>query len=40
MLERCSNWLKDDGFIIYSVCSLFKEEGEEQIKIFLKNEEI
>ena len=37
MLERCSRWLKDDGFIIYSVCSLLKEEGEEQIKIFLKN---
>ena len=37
MLERCSRWLKNDGFIIYSVCSLLKEEGEEQIKIFLKN---
>ena len=37
MLERCSRWLKDNGFIIYSVCSLLKEEGEEQIKIFLKN---
>ena len=37
MLERCSGWLKDNGFIIYSVCSLLKEEGEEQIKIFLKN---
>ena len=38
MLERCSRWLKDNGFIIYSVCSLLKEEGEEQIKIFLKND--
>ena len=38
MLERCSGWLKDNGFIIYSVCSLLKEEGEEQIKIFLKND--
>ena len=37
MLERCSGWLKDNGFIIYSVCSLLKDEGEEQIKIFLKN---
>ena len=37
MLERCSRWLRDDGFIIYTVCSLLKEEGEEQIKIFLKN---
>ena len=37
MLERCSRWLKNNGFIIYSVCSLLKEEGEEQIKIFLKN---
>ena len=37
MLERCADWLKGDGFIIYSVCSLLKEEGENQITKFLKN---
>ena len=36
MLERCSGWLTDNGFIIYSVCSLLKEEGENQINGFLK----
>ena len=36
MLERCSDWLTDNGFIIYSVCSLQKEEGENQINRFLK----
>ena len=37
MLERCSCWLSEDGFIIYSVCSLLKEEGENQINKFLSN---
>ena len=37
MLECCCSWLKDNGFIIYSVCSLQKEEGEGQIERFLKN---
>ena len=37
MLERCANWLTEDGAIIYSVCSLLKEEGENQITKFLKN---
>ena len=36
MLERCSGWLADNGVIIYSVCSLQKEEGENQINRFLK----
>ena len=36
MLERCANWLQEDGYIIYSVCSLLKEEGEDQISRFLK----
>ncbi len=36
MLELCSGWLTDNGFIIYSVCSLQKEEGENQISRFLK----
>ena len=39
MLERCANWLTDDGYIIYSVCSLLKEEGEEQINRFLRKNE-
>ena len=37
MLERCSHWLTDNGFLIYSVCSLLKEEGENQIEKFLRN---
>ena len=37
MLERCSHWLTDNGFLIYSVCSLLKEEGENQIEKFLSN---
>ncbi|MDC3108387.1 RsmB/NOP family class I SAM-dependent RNA methyltransferase, partial [Paracoccaceae bacterium] len=37
MLERCSSWLSENGFIIYSVCSLLKEEGENQIDKFLRN---
>ena len=36
MLERCASWLQEDGYIIYSVCSLLKEEGEDQIRGFLK----
>ena len=35
MLDLCSGWLKENGFIIYSVCSLQKEEGENQINLFL-----
>ena len=37
MLERCAEWLIEDGSIIYSVCSLLKEEGENQITKFLDN---
>ncbi len=36
MLERCASWLTDDGYLIYSVCSLLKEEGEDQITRFLR----
>ena len=36
MLECCANWLTDEGYIIYSVCSLLKEEGEDQIRRFLR----
>ncbi len=37
MLKRCSSWLTENGYIIYSVCSLLKEEGENQIHKFLSN---
>ena len=37
MLERCAEWLIEGGSIIYSVCSLLKEEGENQITKFLNN---
>tara|TARA_A100000164_G_scaffold325317_1_gene310315 strand:+ start:70 stop:1392 length:1323 start_codon:yes stop_codon:yes gene_type:complete len=37
MLERCSHWLTENGVMIYSVCSLLKEEGENQINKFLSN---
>ena len=37
MLERCSGWIVENGFIIYSTCSLLKEEGEDQINKFLRN---
>ncbi len=37
MLEHCSTWLTDSGFIIYCVCSLLKEEGEDQIIRFLRD---
>jgi len=36
MLTRCASWLQDNGYIIYSVCSLLKQEGEDQISRFLK----
>ena len=34
-LEAAKSWVKDSGRILYSTCSLFPEEGEEQIKNFL-----
>ena len=37
MLDRCSHWLTENGLMIYSVCSLLKEEGENQINRFLSN---
>ena len=37
MLECCSRYLSKNGLIIYSVCSLLREEGENQIKKFLSN---
>lgn len=37
LLENCANILKPDGILVYSVCSVCKDEGEKQIKEFLKN---
>ena len=36
-LEVAKSWVKDSGSILYCTCSLFPEEGEEQIKNFLIN---
>jgi 16S rRNA (cytosine967-C5)-methyltransferase len=30
LLERAANWLKPGGILVYAVCSLEREEGEEQ----------
>ncbi len=35
MLAEASKWLKPEGEIIYCTCSLFPEEGEEQVEAFL-----
>lgn len=35
MLAEASKWLKPEGEIIYCTCSLFPEEGEEQVESFL-----
>lgn len=37
MLDLCPNILLKGGILVYSVCSICKEEGEEQIATFLKN---
>ena len=31
MLMKASKWLKPDGILVYSTCSLFSAEGERQI---------
>ena len=36
LLQSSTNWISKGGLIIYSVCSLLKEEGEDQILRFLK----
>ncbi len=36
LLKFCANWIAKEGLIIYSVCSLLREEGEDQISRFLK----
>jgi 16S rRNA (cytosine967-C5)-methyltransferase len=35
MLARAADWLKPDGTLVYSVCSLEPEEGEEVVAAFL-----
>ncbi len=35
LLARCWNWLKPGGKLVYSVCSLEAEEGEQQVAWFL-----
>ena len=36
LLEKSKSLLKKNGILIYMVCSFFHEEGEKQIKKFLK----
>lgn len=37
ILDNCSRYLKKDGTLVYSTCTVLKEENEEQIKKFLEN---
>lgn len=37
ILEASKNYLKDDGFIIYSTCTLRKDENENVVNKFLEN---
>ena len=36
LLEKSSRHLKNGGYLIYCVCSIFSKEGREQIENFLK----
>jgi 16S rRNA (cytosine967-C5)-methyltransferase len=36
LLDRIAPWVKPDGILVYAVCSLEPEEGEEQIEAFLE----
>lgn len=36
ILDGCANILKKDGILVYSVCSICKEEGEVQVAEFLR----
>ena len=35
MLSRAANWVKPGGSLVYAVCSLEPQEGEERIDSFL-----
>lgn len=37
ILENCSKYLKKNGEIVYSTCSIFKEENEDIIEKFIKD---
>ena len=39
LLDRTAHWVKPGGALIYAVCSLEPEEGEEQIEAFLERHE-
>ena len=37
ILENCQNYVKDNGFLMYSTCTLLKEENEDIVNRFLNN---
>lgn len=37
ILETCSKYLKPGGTLVYSTCSILKEENDKVIEKFLKN---
>ena len=37
ILENCSKYLKKGGYLVYSTCSIFKEENEKNVEKFLQN---
>ena len=37
ILQTCSTYLKKEGCLVYSTCSILKEENENIINQFLKN---
>jgi 16S rRNA (cytosine967-C5)-methyltransferase len=40
LLLQSSKFLKDDGYLVYSTCSIFNEENEEQIELFIRDNPI
>lgn len=38
LLERASNWVKPGGLLVYAVCSLEPEEGEQVVESFLAHD--